>query len=291
MARTPDSHHTRLETTILAVLREARDRAGYTNTQLADLVDIPRAGLTKILQGTRQASLVQLLRLCDALDLDLAYLLTHLPKHPTDAEAPTAFVLAHAKMAARRVTPRPPATAVERGAVAELRDQSRRLGVTQEELAAAIGISRNVLYGIYGGRPITLTEFLTLCVRLGLAPGQVLKAGAVSAAAEQSPAQPAQVDGAAWPVPSGLHGHMVIQAVLAHAERQHLTPAALSEKTGLALTRLLQLYQGAETATLAEYLTLCHHLNVDPAGPFADARAWIQSTWTHTIAPRTAYGT
>lgn len=54
------------------MLREARQEAGLTQTQLAERLDIPQAVISNVERGERRLDLVELSEYCDAVGVDLS---------------------------------------------------------------------------------------------------------------------------------------------------------------------------------------------------------------------------
>lgn len=66
------SIHTVQHAQLRTLLREARQQAGLTQTQLAERLDIPQAVISNVERGERRLDLVELCEYCDAVEVDLS---------------------------------------------------------------------------------------------------------------------------------------------------------------------------------------------------------------------------
>lgn len=67
---------------VARILREAREAASVTQTELADRLHKPQSYVSKYESAERRLDVVELLAICDALNLDVASILVALRKRP-----------------------------------------------------------------------------------------------------------------------------------------------------------------------------------------------------------------
>ena len=74
------SIHTVQHAQLRVMLREARQEAGLTQTQLAERLHVPQAVISNVERGERRLDLVELREYCDAVGVDLSEFVTKFQK-------------------------------------------------------------------------------------------------------------------------------------------------------------------------------------------------------------------
>jgi transcriptional regulator with XRE-family HTH domain len=83
----PRSTGTRAATTLCALLRELRVKAGLTQVEVANYLSRPQSFVSKYETGERRLDLVELGEVCDALGVDLAATVSSYQKRLTSTRA------------------------------------------------------------------------------------------------------------------------------------------------------------------------------------------------------------